>query len=83
MELTLNENERNTLLLHYDSNTLVVGPVLPGHIFTNGNNRLTGRTCPWNTCAIWNLHKLRLIGFPLIGDGIGKDIPGGVEVRSF
>ena len=28
---------------------------------------LRGRTCPWNTCAIWRLDKLGLVGFPLIG----------------
>mmetsp|Transcript_36305 Transcript_36305/g.67641 ORF Transcript_36305/g.67641 Transcript_36305/m.67641 type:complete len:677 (+) Transcript_36305:79-2109(+) len=31
---------------------------------------LRGRTCPWNTCAIWRLDKLGIVGFPLIGDGI-------------
>lgn len=28
---------------------------------------LRGRTCPWNTCAIWRLDKLGVVGFPLIG----------------
>lgn len=43
---------------------------------------LTGRTCPWNTFAIWRVPELGLVGFPLIGDGVGGDRAiGGVEVR--
>ena len=30
---------------------------------------LRGRTCPWNTMAMWDVQKLSLTGFPLIGDG--------------
>ena len=30
---------------------------------------LRGRTCPWNTMAMWDVQKLGLTGFPLIGDG--------------
>mmetsp|Transcript_25343 Transcript_25343/g.29848 ORF Transcript_25343/g.29848 Transcript_25343/m.29848 type:complete len:330 (+) Transcript_25343:30-1019(+) len=33
---------------------------------------LNGRTCPWNTCAIWNLRKLALTGFPLVADGLHR-----------
>ena len=33
-------------------------------------NVIRGRTCPWNTFAIWDVKKLALTGFPLIGDGI-------------
>ena len=43
---------------------------------------LTGRTCPWNTFAIWRVQELGLIGFPLIGDGTADNrASGGVEVR--
>jgi len=34
---------------------------------------LDGRTCPWNTLAIWNLNKLALTGFQLVSDGILTD----------
>mmetsp|Transcript_1637 Transcript_1637/g.2983 ORF Transcript_1637/g.2983 Transcript_1637/m.2983 type:complete len:381 (+) Transcript_1637:74-1216(+) len=57
---------------------------------TNVNNidthlsvELNGRTCPWNTLAIWNLNKLALVGFPLVSEGIhqinGKPVAGGIE----
>lgn len=38
---------------------------------------LRGRTCPWNTCAVWRLDKLGIVGFPLIGDGITLKASGG------
>jgi len=42
---------------------------------------LTGRTCPWNTFAIWRVRELGFIGFPLIGDGTADNrASGGVEV---
>ena len=67
-----------------DDDTLVVGPTLPGHEFSEGEQALRGRTCPWNTAAIWNVSKLALIGFPLVGDGVvvspGALSSGGVEV---
>ena len=61
-------------------NVLVVGPVLPGHHFTPGANVvLRGRTCPWNTFAIWVTSRLALTGFPMVGDGIDSSENGGVE----
>lgn len=43
---------------------------------------LRGRTCPWNTFAIWNIDILALIGFPMIADGTMMDRSiGGVEVH--
>jgi hypothetical protein len=42
-------------------------------------NTIRGRTCPWNTFALWDLSKLALIGFPLIGNGYTASIAGGVE----
>ena len=62
-----------------DTDTLVVGPVLEGHTFEPGTHDICGRNIPWNTCAIWSLDKLALIGFPLIGDGYHTSVPGGVE----
>ena len=45
---------------------------------------LRGRTCPWNTFAIWNIDILALIGFPMIADGTMMDRSiGGVEVRRY
>ena len=65
---------------------MVVGLVLPGHDFraeeaaTLVDVELTGRTCPWNTCAIWNIDLLALTGFPLVGDGFRNYRKvGGVE----
>lgn len=68
-----------SLMSNFDENTLVIGPVLEGHEFNLGSNALRGRSCPWNTCALWSLRKLGLIGFPMIGDGLGQ-VEGGVEV---
>jgi hypothetical protein len=53
---------------------------------TNNKERevdLNGRTCPWNTLALWNLEKM-LIGFPLLADGVhkmddGSSIAAGIE----
>ncbi len=67
-----------------DEDTLVVGKALDGHDFSEGVHRLRGRTCPWNTFAIWSLPKISLIGFPLVGDGVGNNTAsGGVEVFIF
>lgn len=41
-------------------------------------NDLRGRTCPWNTLAIWRVSSLSLIGFPLVGNG-AAGVEGGVE----
>lgn len=60
-------------------NALVVGPVLPGHDFVRGINVLRGRSCPWNTFAIWVTGRLALTGFPMVGDGIDNLENGGVE----
>lgn len=82
-----------------ESDTLVVGVALPGHDFVvncEGHNHctevsLTGRTSPWNTLAMWNVSKLALTGFPMVGEGVhrinakggscnqNKCIAGGVE----
>ena len=36
---------------------------------TSAKLPLRGRTCPWNTMAMWDVGKLALTGFPIIGDG--------------
>lgn len=81
LEVVLSAEDKNLLLSYFDENTLVLGPVLEGHDFHEGLNPLRGRTSPWNTCAIWNTRKLAIVGFPLIGDGVPNEIPGGVEVE--
>eukprot|EP01038_Epipyxis_sp_PR26KG_P009055 gene9055-12213_t len=61
-------------------NIMVIGPEIPGHDFQLGKNILSGRTCPWNTCAIWNTNYLGLIGFISVADGTANDRSmGGVE----
>mmetsp|Transcript_30862 Transcript_30862/g.98464 ORF Transcript_30862/g.98464 Transcript_30862/m.98464 type:complete len:820 (-) Transcript_30862:90-2549(-) len=62
------------LLDHHTGDTLVVGPVLSGHDFKAGEQRLNGRTTPWNTLALWSVRKLALTGFLCIADGL-PDVP--------
>lgn len=60
----------HSLLDHFNKNVLVVGPVLDGHTFCAGEQRLNGRTVPWNTLALWSVRKLALTGFLRIADGL-------------
>ena len=55
-----------------DGETLVAGLVLPGHDYMGYNveTALNGRTTPWNTLALWDLHKLALTGFQLVSEGL-------------
>eukprot|EP01041_Mallomonas_annulata_P008880 gene8880-18382_t len=66
-------------VLQSDPLNLVIGPMFPGHEFHPGSIGLRGRTSPWNTFAIWKVSRLALTGFPLIGDGLGPDVPAGIE----
>ena len=70
--------------------TLVVGTALQGHEYKTRTAdeevevELTGRTTPWNTCALWNVRKLSLTGFLLVSEGLhpeedGREGAGGVE----
>ena len=80
-ETTLTRDSMIKLDQHMDvEDTLVVGAALPGHDYVDtdiddqGEGKaieLNGRTCPWNTLALWNLKKMNL-GFPLVADGIHK-----------
>ena len=81
IEVTMTREVVHKLLDYFkSSDTLLVGPTLQGHIFTPGVKEISGRTCPWNTFALWDVRKLQLTGFPLIGNGVKKlDISGGVE----
>jgi len=58
---------------------LVVGPCVAGHYFSPGQNKLRGRTSPWNTFSIWSVKHLALTGFPMVGDGVFDPKMGGVE----
>jgi hypothetical protein len=88
-EMSLGGSSCSELIQHMNvEDTLVVGAALPGHDYRGSESEheveLTGRTCPWNTLAMWNLEKLALIGFPLVGDGLhrlqdGSTAPGGIE----
>ena len=75
---------------HMADDTLVVGAALPGHDYRGSGSAegievdLNGRTCPWNTSAMWNLNKLAMVGFPLVGDGLhqqedGSPVAPGIE----
>ena len=50
------------------SYVLVAGAALNGHLYQQNTGVLNGRTCPWNTLAIWNVTKLVLTGFVLVSD---------------
>lgn len=73
-----------TMLLDYavaDKSVLAIGPRMNGHEFTERGSYsvgLRGRTCPWNTFAIWRTRHLALTGFPTVADGLGSST-GGVE----
>ena len=66
------------LSLFTDERVLVVGPVLEGHEFSPGEVSLRGRTCPWNTLALWRVDLLGLTGFPSVADG-REGVEAGVE----
>lgn len=61
-----------------DHNVLVCGKAL-SHKFQEGLNELNGMTCPWNTCAVWNVNHLVKTGFLLISDGLLNGVNGGIE----
>ena len=55
--------------------TLVAGAAMNGHMYHASDNErskseveLSGRTCPWNTLAVWNVRKIKLTGFVLCSD---------------
>jgi len=82
-ETTLAPASVALLLDHVDDDTLVAGCALPGHDYheettsTTGAVPLTGRTTPWNTCAVWNVPKLATTGFPLVAEGLHWQQEGG------
>lgn len=69
-EVNASEQTISTLCHHVteDKDTVVAGAALPGHAYSAGEVELNGRTCPWNTLAVWSLEKLSLTGFQLCSD---------------
>lgn len=64
-----------SLVSRVEQGALVVGAVMTGHSPDKG---IAART-PWNTFAVWDLRRLRIIGgFPAIADKV--DPPGMEEV---
>ena len=65
----------------------MLGSVLQGHQYSEPKRQttsieveLTGRTCPWNTFALWNLPKLSLTGFLQVSEGLHREEGiGGIE----
>ena len=79
LELRAGRETMSSLVsLFADERVLVAGPVLDGHEFSSGTVPLRGRTCPWNTLAIWRTAILGLTGFPLVADG-RAGVEAGVE----
>merc|ERR1719461_101515 len=62
-EVEFSRHSLSILQKHVDKDTLVAGFSLEGHQFSPGVQPLTALTSPWNTCALWNLKKLRRTGF--------------------
>ena len=82
-EVHLTEEVMQNLRSKLCERTLVVGTVLQGHEYKGTINNeeeveveLTGRTTPWNTCALWNVSKLALTGFLLVSEGLHPDEDG-------
>ena len=87
-EVQLTQDVMNVMISKMDiERTLVVGTVLSGHEYKQPTNEgeegieveLTGRTTPWNTCALWNVSKLALTGFLLVSEGLHPDQEGGIS----
>jgi len=78
-EMRFSQEEFSQLKIYLDENTLVVGAVLPGHDFQEGERVGNGRTVPWNTFSLWNLEYLSRTGFPLISDAFFNGDKSGVE----
>lgn len=81
LEIQVDAASVHFLQTHFEvGEDLVVGAALPGHNFQPNSDsepsallELNGLTTPWNTLALWDLARLALIGFPLIGDGLKVD----------
>lgn len=75
-------NAVNIRLLHAQlhSDTLAVGAkLLDIHGKTTGRQPLNGLNAPWNTLALWDLHKLNITGFLGLSNGFLNAVPAGIE----
>jgi hypothetical protein len=88
---TLNGHEHHALTALSSSSTIHQPTMMsstPNRVIKEV--KLTGRTTPWNTCALWDVRTLALTGFLLVSEGIhinsnfnddggGSRVEGGVE----
>jgi len=75
-------NAINIYRLHAQlhSDTLVVGAkLLDIHGENTGLQPLNGLNSPWNTLALWDLHKLNIVGFLGLSNGFLNAVPAGIE----
>jgi len=79
LECTISQAALLELQSYIGDDVVCCGAALDGHLHRPAQLQpLGGRSCPWNTMAMWSVPKLALTGFPLIGDG-NASIAGGVE----
>lgn len=65
----LNRKKIRYLMSHMDEKTISAGVALPEHDFHPGRMmKGNGLTVPWNSCNLWNLEYLMLVGFSFIAD---------------
>ena len=80
-EMEASASSISMLVNEVDTTTLVVGAVLPGHDYHQGERvPLNGTSTPWNTLAVWNVPNLALNGFPLVSDGVHPNKDGRYDV---
>jgi hypothetical protein len=70
-EVIISENSLSMLADNVSEDTLCAGARMQEHEF-HPNKKVSASdiTVPWNVCCAWNLKKLSLIGFPLVGDAL-------------
>jgi len=80
VDVAVSPSDIASLLSHMDESTLVVGARLaPSHGERAGPCQLAGNTSPWNTCALWKLERVAMLGFQGVSDGIVSGLAGGME----
>ncbi|QRW14741.1 cation diffusion facilitator family transporter [Ceratobasidium sp. AG-Ba] len=71
VEVDIGVEQANKIVGLHQDDVLVVGKAFDAHEFCQSNSGqpnpvlLTGRTCPWNTFAMWDVGKLARTGFLL------------------
>ena len=80
VEIMMTREMVDKMMGFMEPDTLCVGARLPGHEFHPGKAfKGNGKTIPWNTCCIWRLEILAILGFPLVGDASFDRSQAGVE----